>query len=144
VNLVRPALFIVGGVVLIAIALGVLIFSFTADSDDDVGDMVLTTTINEQTGEPANDLDSFDAGITNIFAAIPVADAEEGETFEFSWQGETDDEPITTQFTVTEPTDRDWVYSELVTPDGMPAGTYTVVATRGGEQVADREFSVIE
>jgi hypothetical protein len=114
------------------------------DEDDDVGEMVLATAINETTGEPTDIVSTFDAGTTNIFAAIPIADAKTGDTFQFRWQGESDDAPVETQYTVTEEADRNWVYSELVTPDGLPAGAYTVEAYRQGSLVQARSFTVTE
>jgi hypothetical protein len=135
---------IIGAIfVVVAIAAGVATFALGED-EETTGDIVLSMGVDDVTGEPIDDLTSFGAGVTNIFAAVPVADAEVGDTFEFRWQGEADAQPLETQYTVTEEAERNWVYSELVVTDGLAAGAYTVEVYRDDELVEERAFTVTE
>ena len=141
----RPQFFIALGVIFIIVAALTLV-AFLFVDEDRFGDVVTATAMAVDTNAPIDETSEFDPGTTAVFAMLEVRDLDAGDTFEFRWQGEADDEPLVTEFELPEDVGDDtiWVYGVLENEEGLPSGNYTVEVYHDGDLVGDTDFTVAD
>lgn len=141
----RPRILIALGVIVLVIAASALALTLLGEGEDNIGEIVLASDVADGTNAPVDDLDSFPAGTTEVYAALLVRELDAGATFEFRWQGAADEEPLETQYSLPADIEEEtWVYGLLRHDDGLPPGDYMVEVRHQGELVDSRAFRVAD
>jgi hypothetical protein len=109
---------------------------------DDV-EVVLATEIDEVSGAPLNNVEFVGSGVTLLYAAVAIEDADRGEVYRFEWHG--GDDELDSEHELPEDVDAGWVFSALENERGLaPGDAYEVEVFRDGDRIARRSFEVTE